>query len=235
MADEILSFYRFQPQQDPERCARLFFDPAQRHGLLGTVLIAPEGWNVSLAGEKEAVDSYLQELALEPDYCPEALEVKRMRLGGEPFRRLIYKVKPEIIRFGRKVDISEGQGTYISADQLHSMLRDHKDEIMLLDVRNAYEAAAGTFEGALTLPIEQFSDLPDALSNNELPEDRTIITFCTGGIRCEKAVAYMRTIGKNNVLQVEGGIWRYLEKYPYGFFKGKCFWFDEREEIVSIN
>lgn len=235
MAGEIISFYRFQAEENPERCARLFFDPAQRHGLLGTVLIAPEGWNVTLAGEKPAVDSYLEELSQEPGYCPEPLEIKRMRQEGAAFGKLIYRVKPEIIRFGRKVDVSEGQGTYISPQQLHSMLRDHKEEVLLLDVRNAYEAAAGTFEGAMTLPIEQFSDFPDALAATRLPEDKTIITFCTGGIRCEKAVAYMRTIGRNNVLQVEGGIWRYVEKYPYGFFKGKCFWFDGREEIDTAN
>lgn len=235
MAEEILSFYRFAHQENPEKCARIFFDPAQRHELLGTVLTAPEGWNVTLFGQKTAIDAYLEELASQPGYCPEASEIKRMRLAGSPFRKLIYKIKPEIIRFGREVDVAEGHGTYITADQLHSMLRDHQEDVLMLDVRNAYEAAAGTFEGALTLPIEQFSDFPEAISHTSLPQDRTIVTFCTGGIRCEKAVAYLRSAGNNNVLQVEGGIWRYLEKYPHGFFKGKCFWFDERQEALSLN
>lgn len=235
MAEEILSFYRFQRQEDPEKCAHLFFDPAQKHGLLGSVLTATEGWNITLWGERAAVGEYLAELAQFSEYCPDPGEIKRMRLDQAPFRKLIYKVKPEIIRLGRDVDVTEGQGTYITADQLHSMLRDHREEILMLDVRNAYEAAAGTFEGAVTLPIEQFSDFPDALVSEDLPGDRTIVTFCTGGIRCEKAVAFMRGIGKNNVLQVEGGIWRYLERYPHGFFKGKCFWFDERQDFVSVN
>lgn len=232
---EVVSFYRFERQDDTEKCARRFFDPAQKRGLLGTVLIAPEGWNVTLSGDRQNIDAYLQELIDADPAGPDPSEIKRMRTDSAPFRKLIYKVKPEIIRFGREVDVNESAGTYVTAGQLHSMLRDHAEDVLMLDVRNAYEAAAGTFENALTLPIEQFSDFPDACASIDWPEDKTVVSFCTGGIRCEKAVAWLRSSGRTNVFQIEGGIWRYLEKYPQGFFKGRCFWFDEREDASTAN
>jgi rhodanese-related sulfurtransferase len=160
---------------------------------------------------------------------PEALEIKRMPLEGNPFRRLMYKVKSEIIKIGVPVDVSEGRGTFITPQQLHNMLENHPEEVLMLDVRNAYEKQAGTFINAVDYNIETFSDLPEAARQKPLPADRTVVTFCTGGIRCEKAVPYLRSIGYTDVLQIEGGIWRYLEKYPAGFFQGGCFWFDERE------
>ncbi|HMY46010.1 MAG TPA: rhodanese-like domain-containing protein [Leptospiraceae bacterium] len=228
MGTEILSFYRFEDQKDPEGCARALHDPAQERNLRGTVLTAGEGWNVTLFGESADLDGYLSDLSGNA-HEPEALEIKRMPLEGNPFRRLMYKVKSEIIKIGVPVDVSEGRGTFITPQQLHNMLENHPEEVLMLDVRNAYEKQAGTFINAVDYNIETFSDFPEAARQKPLPADRTVVTFCTGGIRCEKAVPYLRSIGYTNVLQIEGGIWRYLEKYPAGFFQGGCFWFDERE------
>ncbi len=231
MNTEVLSFYRFHHQEDPEAAARAFHEPAEAHGLLGTVLTASEGWNVTLCGTTDRLAAYLRALTKSKEFHPEAAEIKRMRVETAPFRKLVQRVKPEIIKFGVPVDVRDGQGTYVTPQQMHSMLKDHSDEILMLDVRNNYEKHAGTFKDAVDYNIESFCDLPEAAQQRPLPEDKTVITFCTGGIRCEKAVPYLRSLGYNNVLQIEGGIWRYLEQYPNGFFQGKCFWFDEREDV----
>ncbi|MCE9596367.1 MAG: sulfurtransferase [Spirochaetia bacterium] len=228
MPREILSFYRFQIT-DPVVCADAFYAPAVELGLLGTVLVAEEGWNVNLWAESQLLDLYLQRLKDKPEFVPTQNEIKRMEVSAQPFRKLARKIKTEIIKLGIPVDRSQSASTYVTAEELHSRLQ-AGEKITMLDVRNRYEMQVGTFAGAVDPGVDTFQEFPEAMSKLELDREKPVVTFCTGGIRCEKAVPYLQSIGYKNVLQIEGGIWKYLEKYPDGFFKGDCFWFDEREE-----
>lgn len=230
MAQEILSFYRFQRTDDPAIYADAFYQPASELGLLGTVLVASEGWNINLWGDSASLDKYLEALGKNvPGFRPLPQEMKRMELPAQPFRKLARKIKPEIIKLGVPVDMSKSHETYISAEDLHARLL-AGEKIAMLDVRNRYEIEMGTFTGAIDPGLESFKELPEAMDKIQLAKDMPIVSFCTGGIRCEKAVPYLKSLGYTNVLQIEGGIWKYIEKYPDGFFKGACFWFDEREE-----
>ncbi|MBL8019779.1 MAG: hypothetical protein JNM27_08955 [Leptospirales bacterium] len=230
MAREILSFYRFQRTEDPAIYADAFYQPANELGLLGTVLVASEGWNINLWGDSESLDKYLEALSKNvPAFSPLPQEMKRMELSAQPFRKLARKIKPEIIKLGVPVDMAKSHETYMSAEELHARLL-AGEKMAMLDVRNRYEIEIGTFVGAIDPGLHAFKELPEAMEKLELAKDMPIVSFCTGGIRCEKAVPYLKSLGYTNVLQIEGGIWKYIEKYPDGYFKGECFWFDEREE-----
>jgi UPF0176 protein len=151
-----------------------------------------------------------------------------------PFKRLRVKLKREIITF-RKEELApaEGRAQSLSPGRLRDWLRQGRDdrgrELVLLDTRNRQEVAFGTFEGALTLPIDRFTDLPQALEEHrEHLRGKTVVSFCTGGIRCEKAALWMSQAGYENVLQLEGGILGYFQQVGAEAYAGRCFVFDER-------
>lgn len=200
--------------------------------LRGTALVAPEGINLFLAGEAQAIGDFYQGLQADPRF--EALRVKYSESASQPFARLKVKIKAEIISF-RRDDASPLQGrapAVAPATLAHWLQQGHDDEgkrVVLLDTRNRQEVEYGTFAGALTLPIDKFTDLPDAMApHREALADATVVSFCTGGIRCEKAALWMQQSGMDNVLQLEGGILGYFEQVGGQGYDGRCFVFDER-------
>jgi len=200
--------------------------------LRGTVLLASEGINLFLAGTAVNIRSFLDWLQQDVRFA--ALEVKYSESATVPFRKLLVKIKREIIRMDHPSVIPEsGRAPAVDAVTLQRWLQNGHDDagipVVMVDTRNAFEVDAGTFEGALDFRIEKFTQFPGAiLENRPALQGKTVVTFCTGGIRCEKAALYMADAGIQNVYQLDGGILKYFEEVGGGGFRGNCFVFDER-------
>lgn len=227
-----IAAYHFVPVDDPDALAARLRERAEAGGLLGTVLVAGEGINLFLAGADDAIEDFLRKLRADPRFA--GLRARHSRSAVQPFARLKVKVKPEIISF-RRDDASPLRGrapAVAPADLARWIARGHDDDgrrVVLLDTRNREEVAHGTFAGALALPIDNFTELPDALApHRQALADATVVSFCTGGIRCEKAALWMRADGMDNVLQLDGGILGYFEQVGGQGYDGRCFVFDDR-------
>ncbi len=224
--------YRFVEIDDAAALAERIRERCQDLQLKGSVLVAGEGINLFLAGTSEAIEDFLAGLCQDSRFAE--LPVKFSRSQSAPFRRLRVRIKREIVTF-RAPAITPGseRAPALPPDKLRDWLRQGHDdagrELVLLDTRNQQEVAYGTFEGALTLPIEKFTELPQALdTHRDALSGKTIVSFCTGGIRCEKAALWMQQAGYENVLQLEGGILGYFEQVGGEAYAGHCFVFDER-------
>ncbi|WP_409476580.1 sulfurtransferase [Stenotrophomonas sp. Y-13] len=225
--------YHFVSIADADALAATLLERAQARALRGTILVADEGLNLFLAGDCDGIDAFYAALKADPRFA--AMRVKYSYSRMQPFARLKAKVKPEIISFrrddGQPLDYPRAPS--VAPATLRRWLRQgHDDEgrrVVMLDTRNAQEFAHGTFAGALTLPIARFTDLPAALAPHRADlADATVVSFCTGGIRCEKAALWMRNDGMDNVLQLDGGILGYFEEVGGEGYEGRCFVFDER-------
>jgi UPF0176 protein len=227
-----LSGYRFVALPDAHAWRERIHEAALGAGLRGTVLLAEEGINAFVAGPADALQRWLQWLRdADPRFAP--LEVKQSWSEAWPFRRLRVKVKREIIRMNRpQVRPEAGRAPAVDAATLARWLDAGRD-IVLLDTRNAFEVEQGAFDGALDWRLNKFSDFPTALAERRADLDgRTVVTYCTGGIRCEKAALALREAGMADVWQLDGGILRYLEAVPGArHWHGRCFVFDERGSL----
>jgi RluA family pseudouridine synthase len=203
------------------------FELCQRQQLKGTILLSAEGINLFLAGSRTGIDSLLQRLRQLPALAD--LEVKESLSSELPFNRLLVKIKREIIAFGvAGIDPCRSTSPRLSPRELKRWL-DEGRPLTLLDTRNDFEVRAGTFRSAMAIGIDDFRDFPAAV--RRLPEElkrRPIITFCTGGIRCEKAAPYLESVGFEQVYQLHGGILKYFEQCGGAHFQGDCFVFDKR-------
>jgi UPF0176 protein len=227
-----IAAYRFVAIDDPRQLAGWLRRHAEALGLLGTVLVAEEGINLFLAGGGIAVREFLELLRGDPRFAD--VQVKESTSRAQPFARLKVKVKPEIISF-RRDDASplRERAPAVEPRTLARWIGQGMDDsgrrVVLLDTRNREEVGHGTFVGALTLPIDNFTDLPDALApHRDDLRDATVVSFCTGGIRCEKAALWLRGDGMDNLLQLDGGILGYFEQVGGRGYEGRCFVFDER-------
>lgn len=217
------------PVQD--KCAEL--------DLKGTVLLAEEGINFSLAGTREAIDTILEFFRTDPTFEGRLvnLETKESLSDAQPFGRMLVRLPREIITMRHPTIRPEGaRAPAVAPATLKAWLDkgcdDEGRQVVLLDTRNNYEVEVGTFKGAVDLNIETFGQFPDAIkattNDDKYQQDQTIVSFCTGGIRCEKAALYMQEIGFPRVFQLEGGILRYFEEIGGDHWQGECFVFDER-------
>lgn len=222
-----IAAYRFAPLQDLQslRADLLAFCNDQK--LRGTILLSTEGINLFVAGDNAAIESVLTRLRAIPGLEP--LTAKYSYTATQPFRRMLVRIKREIIAFGVPgIDPAQRTSPKIAPSQLKAWL-DEGRQITLLDTRNDYEVKLGTFENALPAGVDHFRDFPAAVAR--LPEklkDETIVMFCTGGIRCEKAGPYMESQGFRHVLQLDGGILKYFEECGGAHYRGDCFVFDQR-------
>jgi UPF0176 protein len=227
-----IAAYRFVTIAAPAAVVAHVRELCEARELKGTVLVAPEGINIFLAGEAAAIHEFLRMLGEDERFAD--LEVKFSESPAVPFKRLRVKLKREIITFRNEgISPRAGRAQSLAPARLREWLRQGRDdegrELVLLDTRNRQEVAFGSFEGALTLPIDRFTDLPDALAaKRDTLQGKTVVSFCTGGIRCEKAALWMQQAGYENVLQLEGGILGYFEQVGAEAYFGRCFVFDER-------
>jgi UPF0176 protein len=230
-----ISAYRFVALDDTLALRTRLFEEAGALGLLGTILLAPEGINLFLAGRPESIGDFLGRLRADPRFA--GLQAKESWSHEQPFRKLLVKVKREIIRMNHPaIQPSHGRAPAIDALTVKRWLdQGHDDEgraVVALDTRNAFEVDHGSFEGAIDWRLARFSDFPRALEAHKAElEGKTVVSFCTGGIRCEKAAIYMREAGLDHVWQLEGGILKYFEETAGAHFRGDCFVFDEREAL----
>lgn len=204
---------------------RLFFlELCQKQHLKGTILLSEEGINLSLAGEVADIALFKASLAAHVDFSD--LTFRESYSDFIPFKRLKVKIKKEIITLRCKdTDPNLQRGAGLSPEEFKQWL-DENREMIVLDTRNDYEINFGTFANAINLKIDDFSDFPSATEN--LPKDKPIVMFCTGGIRCEKASLHLLNKGFPNVFQLEGGILNYFAKVGGAHYQGDCFVFDER-------
>ena len=227
-----IAAYHFAGIDDPPMLAARVRDWAGAAGLLGTVLVAPEGINLFLAGTDAGIDGFLGQLRGDPRLA--AILVKDSWSRSAPFARLKVKLKREIISFRREdaSPLRERAPAVAPADLARWLARGHDDggrRVVMLDTRNREETAHGAFAGAVVLPIDNFTELPAALEpHRNALADATVVSYCTGGIRCEKAALWMRASGMDNVLQLDGGILGYFEAVGGDGYDGRCFVFDGR-------
>ncbi len=224
-----LSAYKFTPFEAdvlPARRERLLV-LTKELGLRGTILLSTEGINLFVAGPREATDMLLEELRAWPGL--EDLTPKESESAERPFNRMLVKIKKEIIAFGVEgIDPARAPAPRLDPATLKRWL-DEGRPVTLLDTRNDYEVKLGTFKNALVPGIDHFRDFPAAL--RRLPEElkhQPVVTFCTGGIRCEKAAPLLAREGFEQVFQLEGGILKYFETCGGAHYEGDCFVFDRR-------
>ena len=204
-------------------------------GLKGTILLTGEGINLFLAGKEMELRGFLDCLRSDPRFTP--LEAKESWSEDQPFKKMLIKLKNEIIRMNYPaIRPEEGRANFIKPKKLQEWLDRGTDDlgrpVVMIDTRNAFEVEYGTFENALHFNIEKFTQFPKAITaHKEALADKTLVSFCTGGIRCEKSGLYMREIGLQHSYQLEGGILKYFEEVGSAHYKGTCFVFDEREAL----
>ena len=228
----IASFYKFVHLAD----YRTLQGPLRKHcrdaGLRGTILLAEEGINATIAGRRGAVEHVMDILRRDPRLAD--LEIKTSFHDEIPFQRMKVRLKREIVALKVPgLDPNEKVGAYVDAGDWNKLIR--QDDVTVIDARNDYEVQMGSFRGALNPGTESFNELPQFLSQRLDPETHTrIAMFCTGGIRCEKATAYLLEQGFSEVYHLRGGILRYLERVDpaESLWQGECFVFDER---VTVN
>jgi UPF0176 protein len=222
-----IAAYQFAPLVDLKPLRERLKTFCLERGLKGTILLATEGINLFVAGPAEPVDALLRELRAIPGLA--GLEAKFSHSEQQPFTRMLVKIKKEIIAFGVDgIDPLRDPAPRISARELKQWL-DEGRPVDLLDTRNEFEIDLGTFRNARRAGIAHFRDFPAAVES--LPDElksQPIVTFCTGGIRCEKAAPYLRSKGFANVLQLDGGILKYFEEVGRDHYEGDCFVFDKR-------
>ncbi|MCG2592874.1 sulfurtransferase [Ramlibacter sp. XY19] len=230
-----VSAYRFVALPDAQDMRAPLLERAISLQLKGTVLLAGEGINLFLAGTEANVREFLALLRADPRLAD--LQAKESWSDTVPFGRMLVKFKHEIIRMNHPaIQPQAGRAPALDAATLKRWLDQGHDDagrpVVTLDTRNAFEVDYGTFSGAIDWRIAKFSEFPQALEEHldEL-QGKTVVSFCTGGIRCEKAALVMREAGLHDVWQLEGGILKYFEETGGAHFEGKCFVFDEREAL----
>lgn len=205
---------------------------ARKLSLKGTILLSTEGINAFLAGTRLAVDEYVSMLQTIPEFS--TLTFKESITDYQPFNRMLVRIKKEIIPMSiTAVNPEKKTAPHLAPETLREWYQAGRDMIVL-DTRNRYEVELGTFENATDLGLNHFRDFVEAI--DYLPEgmrEKTIVTFCTGGIRCEKAAELMLQKGFQNVYQLDGGILKYFEKCGGDFYRGECFVFDQRVSVDS--
>lgn len=228
----VAALYRFATLADPAAVRTQLLELCDALGLRGTLLVAHEGINGTVAGHDEAIAGLIANLEAMPALT--GLDVKYSRAAEMPFHRMKVRIKKEIVTMGvADLDPVTDAGTYVEPKDWNRLIGD--PDTVVIDTRNDYEVQLGTFEGAVDPQTRSFSSFPQwAMANRTALEGRKVAMFCTGGIRCEKATAFVRSLGIDEVYHLKGGILRYLEEVPEAEsrWQGECFVFDERVAVT---
>ena len=230
-----ISAYRFVVLDDADELRAQIQQHANARALKGTVLLAQEGINLFLAGRPVSVRGFVEWLRGDARFA--TLEVKESPSDAVPFGKLLVKVKHEIIRMNHpairpQADRAPAVSPATLARWLAQGHDDEGREVVTLDTRNAFEVDEGRFHNAIDWRIDKFSDFPAAaIAHREELRGKTVVSYCTGGIRCEKAALFMADAGIERVMQLDGGILKYFEDTGGAHFDGRCFVFDERRTV----
>ena len=229
----VSAFYKFVRVVDPRGLREGLLVPLAARGMKGTILVAHEGINGTISGPADDMSAFLASLRADPRFAD--LVTKDTTTERHPFKRLKVRLKREIISLGApEADPTIRVGTYVSPRDWNALIAE--PDVLVIDTRNAYEVAEGTFEGAVDPGTRAFGEWPAYVAANLDPaRHRRIAMFCTGGIRCEKASAYLLAHGFDEVYHLEGGILGYLAQVPAddSTWRGTCFVFDERGAVEA--
>ena len=227
----VVALYHFVALGEPQSMRGPLLELMNDHGIKGTLLLANEGINGTVAGSRESVDALLKFLKADPRFAD--LTHKESMTDDPPFYRSKVKIKNEIVTMGQgDLDPGQNAGTYVEPRNWNALIED--PDVTLIDTRNDYEVRIGTFENAINPQTDSFREFPEFVESHLDPEKhKKIAMFCTGGIRCEKSTAYLKKQGFAEVYQLHGGILKYLEEVPHeeSQWRGECFVFDERVTV----
>jgi UPF0176 protein len=227
----ILLYYCYTTITDPEQFREEHHLFCVEHGIMGRIIVAQEGLNGTISGLKENCERYMQTLKADPRFAD--IDFKIEGSDRHAFQKLHVRVKPEIVHSDlHTINPRQKTGIHLAPAEFKKMK--NEEDVVLLDVRSNYEHAVGKFKNALTLDIENFRDFPEKVQELEKLKDKKIITYCTGGIKCEKASAFLLEKGFTNVYQLHGGIIKYGIEEGGEDFEGKCYVFDNRV-VVDVN
>ena len=225
---QIILFYKYIHIAEPETEMKKQKELCEKFGLLGRIIVASEGINATLEGTVENTEKYIIEMMQDKRFVN--VHWKRSEGNGKSFPKLSVKVRKEIVSLNLgtcDINPNEITGVHLKPEELHSWIKNGR-EFYIVDMRNAYEHKVGHFENSILPPIENFRDLPKVVQQIAHLKNKTVLTVCTGGVRCEKASGFLITQGFTDVYQLDGGIVSYMEKYPNEDFKGKFYLFDGR-------
>ncbi len=226
----ISTFYHFFPLSELETVKTELKAIAEKHKTLGLIVIGPEGFNSTVSAESAENLAAFKE-SLQKHYGITISNFKDSFSDVPPFRRFSVKVREEIVTAGIPGRSPEpGINHHLSAEEWDRVLKNEKN-FALIDTRNWYEYKIGTFKGAINPNIEKFTEFPAFFESQQIPKDKKILIFCTGGIRCEKGILELQDKGYKNVFQLDGGILKYMEEKPRQEFEGECFVFDNRVAV----
>ena len=233
-ADKLLvaALYQFTEIHDPNQKKKDLVSLCKSRNVRGTLILATEGINGTISGRRHHIAPVIQHISNWPEI--ESLDVKYSWSTDQNFNRMKVKIKKEIVTMGvDQVNPKENAGTHIEAKDWNNLIQ--REDIVLIDVRNKFEIEVGHFKGSIDPDTGSFGDFPDWVQKHstELEEKPSIAMYCTGGIRCEKASAYMKSVGYKDVYHLKGGILKYLEEISpsESLWEGECFVFDDRVSL----
>lgn len=226
MEYQTISFYQYTNIKNPELLRDQLREYCQKHAILGRILIGKEGINGAVSGRKEDLEQFKTKLTENPLLTN--LTFRGQATEKNTYHKLVVKVRKEICAFGAEVNVAKNKGQHLHPQQLKEWYEKNED-FVIVDARNDYEYHVGKFKNAVTLQIHNFKEFPEtAVKQLEPVKNKKIVLYCTGGIRCEKASAYLREQGFPEVYQIEGGIINYVNQLPNTYWEGGLFVFDDR-------
>lgn len=227
----VTLFYKYVELTNIEELQKIILERCNSIGLRGRILLANEGINGSVSGGEEQIIAFKDYIMSFPYFGD--IEFKDEQTLSHPFKKMNIKLRKEICNFGQTVNLSE-KGTYLEPEELLKWYESGK-KFTIMDARNNYESKIGRFKGAITPDIETFREFPQALKHIEGKENEDVVIYCTGGIRCEKASAYLKQNGFKKVYHIHGGIIRFIQSCPNTVWEGANFVFDKRIVVPSEN
>jgi UPF0176 protein len=232
-AYSVLLYYIYSPIDNVLEYRDIHHEYCVKNNLLGRIIISPEGLNGTVSGRVVACENYMKWVKSDPRF--QSIDFKVETHDKVAFNKLYVKIKKEIVHSELPVDPLVQTGKHLEPQQLKEMLND--PNVILVDMRSNYEHAVGKFKGAVTFDMENLRDLPKHVSEIAHLKDKTIVTYCTGGIKCEKASAYLLDQGFTDVYQLHGGIIKYGLEVGGENFDGKCYVFDGRvtTDVNKVN
>src|SRR3990167_7327628 len=223
-----LLFYKYVEIKNLEKFQKDHLLFCKKIGILGKILVAKEGINGCVSGDEEQLKKYMTELKKDKRF--KDIEFKITHTKNHNFKKIFVRIRKEIVTMKNPSVVISHKAGYIEPQELKKLLDEEKD-VILLDARNIYESDVGKFENALIAPIDTFSEFPSFVEKIKDFKHKKIVTYCTGGIRCEKASAYLKEQGFTDVQQLHGGIISYGQECGNSHWQGKCFVFDNRGAI----
>lgn len=231
---QTLLYYQYTRITNAEEFAQQHLEFCERLGIVGRIIVAEEGLNGTISGTVVQCKKYMDHVKANPIFA--GIDFKIDEVDVPSFERLYVRVKPEIVHSSlrgiKNVDPTVTTGTHLKPHEVLEMLED--EDVVFLDVRSNYESGVGRFKNAIAMDIDNFRDFPEKLKEIENLKDKKVVTYCTGGIKCEKASGFLRENGFSNVYQVEGGIVKYAKETGGKDFEGKLYVFDNRV-VVDVN